>query len=149
MPTTDTGDAFNLQRFVQAQEPVYADVLTELRNGQKRTHWMWFIFPQIDGLGYSATAKHYAIKSLAEAQAYLQHSILGPRLIECAETVLSIQGRSVAAIFGSPDNLKLHSSMTLFAAISDADSAFAQVLDKYFAGKRDDKTLSLLESSAS
>lgn len=147
MPTTndplDPPDTFDLQRFVSAQERVYRDVLAELRGGRKRSHWMWFIFPQIEGLGYSATSKHYAIKSPQEARAYLQHPILGARLVECAETVLQLTGRSASEIFGSPDDMKLHSSMTLFAAVAD-DSVFARVLEKYFGGKPDRKTLDLL-----
>lgn len=148
MPTTndplDPPDPFDLQRFVSAQERVYRDVLAELRGGRKHSHWMWFIFPQFEGLGYSATSKHYAIKSPQEAHAYLQHPILGTRLVECAETVLQLTGRSASEIFGSPDDMKLRSSMTLFAAVADNASVFARVLDKYFGGKPDQKTLDLL-----
>lgn len=148
MPTqADAGgqnDPFNLNRFVSAQQPIYNDVLAELNSGRKRTHWMWFIFPQIDGLGYSSTSKHYAIKSEAEARHYLDHPVLGPRLVECAEVVMDVQGKSASAIFGFPDDVKLHSSMTLFAAVTAPDSVFARVLDKYFQGQRDDKTLKLL-----
>src|SRR5689334_21514866 len=108
-------DPFNLRRFVQAQEPVYSSVLSELQSGRKRTHWMWFIFPQIAGLGYSATSKHYAIQSRAEAQHYLDHPTLGQRLLECSKTVLGITGRSAHDIFGAPDDMKLRSCMTLFA----------------------------------
>lgn len=146
-PTNDTlgqDDPFNLRRFVSAQEPVYPAVLTELRHGRKRTHWMWFIFPQYQGLGYSSTSKHYAIKSVEEARQYLSHPLLGSRLVECAEIVLHTNGRSASEIFGSPDDMKLHSSMTLFAALSDSESIFSRVLDKYFQGKRDTKTLDLL-----
>ncbi|MFN2285766.1 MAG: DUF1810 domain-containing protein, partial [Anaerolineae bacterium] len=110
-------DAFDLSRFLKAQEPVYARVLSELRGGQKRTHWMWFIFPQIDGLGFSATTKYYAIKSLTEARYYLEHPVLAARLLECAEAVLAVKGRSISEIFGYPDDLKLKSSMTLFACV--------------------------------
>lgn len=138
-------DPFNLDRFVSAQEGIYGNVLAELRSGQKRTHWMWFIFPQFDGLGYSATSKHYAIKSKAEAQQYLNHPILGKRLVECVEAVLGIKGRSASAIFGSPDDMKLKSSMTLFAAVTPPESVFARVLDAYFSGNRDSKTLSLMD----
>ncbi len=145
-PTTSETDPFKLQRFVSAQEPVYDMVLAELRRGQKRTHWMWFIFPQLAGLGYSATSQHYAIKSKTEAHAYLSHPILGSRLVACAETVLGIQGRSAAAIFGAPDDMKLHSSMTLFDAITAPESVFAQVLAHYFGNKPDNKTLALLET---
>lgn len=138
-------DLFDLSRFLKAQEPVYARVLLELRSGQKRSHWMWFIFPQFDGLGFSATTKYYAIKSLTEAQHYLDHPVLGARLLECAEAVLAVEGRSISEIFGYPDHLKLKSSMTLFACVPDSPSVFDQVLDKYFHGERDAKTLALLE----
>ncbi len=138
-------DAFNLRRFLQAQETVYSTALAELRSGQKRSHWMWYIFPQIDGLGFSSTTRFYAIKSEAEARQYLTHPVLGARLLECAQTVLDVQGRSASEIFGPPDDLKLRSSMTLFAQVSDPDSVFARVIDKYFHGKRDDKTLALLK----
>jgi uncharacterized protein (DUF1810 family) len=140
-----TADPFNLQRFVRAQAGVYEEALAELGSGRKRTHWMWFIFPQIQGLGYSATSRHYAIKSLAEAREYLRHPVLGPRLLACAEAVLAVEGRSASAIFSYPDDLKLHSSMTLFAAAAGPDSAFARVLDKYFAGSQDEGTLRELE----
>ena len=143
MPSDDT-DPFNLRRFVQAQEPIYTNVLSELRSGSKRTHWMWFIFPQMAGLGHSSTAKHYAIQGREEAQHYLTHPILGKRLLECAATVLRSTGRSAGEIFGSPDDVKLRSSMTLFAALPAADAVFAAVLDKYFAGKPDPRTLALL-----
>ncbi len=138
-------DAFNLRRFLQAQDPVYGTVLAELRSGQKRSHWMWYIFPQFEGLGYSSTSRYYAIKSEEEARQYLKHPVLGARLLECAKTVLDVQGRSASDIFGPPDDLKLRSSMTLFAQVSDPDSVFARVIDKYFHGKRDDKTLALLK----
>lgn len=142
--TIDNADRFNLRRFLDAQEAVYGSALAELRSGQKRTHWMWFIFPQIAGLGHSSISKYYAIQSREEARQYLDHPILGKRLIECSETVLSIKGRSASAIFGSPDDLKLRSSMTLFAALRGSGSVFAQVLDTYFQGKPDTRTLELL-----
>jgi uncharacterized protein (DUF1810 family) len=138
-------ERFDLDRFLNAQEPVYEHVLSELRSGQKRTHWMWFIFPQIDGLGFSATTKYYAIKSIEEAQHYLNHPILGERLRECAETILAVEGRSISEIFGYPDDLKFKSSMTLFACVPNSPPVFASVLDKYFRGERDVKTLALLE----
>ena len=138
-------DPFDLSRFLKAQEPVYARVLSELRGGQKRTHWMWFIFPQIDGLGFSATTKYYAIKSLTEAQHYLEHPVLGARLLECAEAILAVKGRSISEIFGYPDDLKLKSSMTLFSCVPNSPAVFDQVLDKYFRGEQDAKTLALLE----
>jgi uncharacterized protein (DUF1810 family) len=143
--THDPADPFNLRRFISAQEPVYSAVLDELGRGQKRTHWMWFIFPQVDGLGFSATSRFYAIKTKAEAQQYLQHPILRERLLKCAEILLSIQGKSALAIFGSPDDMKLQSSMTLFAAVSEPGSVFERVLNQYFQGQRDTKTLALLE----
>jgi uncharacterized protein (DUF1810 family) len=139
------GDPFDLGRFTSAQEEIYGRVLAELRRGQKETHWMWFIFPQIDGLAYSTTSKHYAIKSLEEARQYLSHPVLGRRLLECAETVLAIEGRSISEIFGYPDDLKLKSSMTLFAYGADPGSVFVHILDKYFQGERDVRTLDLLE----
>jgi len=138
-------DPFDLSRFTPAQERIYDRVLAELRSGQKRTHWMWYIFPQIDGLGHSTTTKHYAIKSIEEARQYLNHPVLGTRLLECAEAVLAVEGRSVSEIFGYPDDLKLKSSMTLFETVADKRSVFVRVLDKYFHGERDVRTLHLLE----
>ncbi len=140
----DRNDPHDLNRFISAQEGVYDRALAELRGGLKRTHWMWFIFPQIDGLGYSSTARHYAIKSLEEARQYLSHPILGPRLVECAEAVLAVQGRSASDIFGYPDDMKLHSSMTLFALVSEPHSVFVRVLEKYFQGKQDARTLQIV-----
>jgi len=137
---------FDLNRFTRAQEGIYDRALAELRSGKKRTHWMWFIFPQIDGLGHSPTAKTYAIKNLEEARRYLNHPVLGPRLLECAAAVLSIEGRSVSEIFGYPDDLKLKSSMTLFARVAEPDSIFVKVLDKYYDGERDVRTRRLLEN---
>ncbi len=145
MNTQDHNDPFDLSRFTSAQEGIYPRVLAELRSGRKRTHWMWYIFPQIDGLGYSTTTKLYAIKSLEEAQRYLAHPVLGTRLRECAEAVLAVEGRTVSEIFGYPDDLKLKSSMTLFASVTDSDSVFARVLKKYFDGAQDVRTLQLLE----
>jgi uncharacterized protein (DUF1810 family) len=133
-----------LARFVRAQESDYEQALSEIRSGRKRTHWMWYIFPQIDGLAFSATSKYYAIKSVAEAKAYLDHPIAGPRLLECAEAVVRIEGRSATEIFGSPDDLKLRSCATLFACVSPRDSVFDRLLQKYYRGVRDDKTLHLL-----
>jgi len=153
-------DPFDLQRFVTAQASVYASVLAELRGGRKRTHWMWYIFPQIAGLGYSAMSERYAIASADEAATYLAHPVLGVRLRECVQTVLAVENRSASDIFGYPDDLKLQSSLTLFshvaaataqpteasdrAATTSADPAnavFAHALDKYFGGKRDAETL--------
>ena len=143
--TIGRDDPFDLSRFTSAQEGIYDGVLTELRRGHKRTHWMWYIFPQIDGLGQSTTSKHYAIKSIEEARQYLNHPVLGTRLLKCAEAVLTIEGRSVSEIFGYPDDLKFKSSMTLFAYEADPRSVFVRILDKYFDGKQDIKTLRLLE----
>lgn len=140
---TEFDDPYDLIRFTVAQDRVYEQVLAELRSGRKRTHWMWYIFPQIDGLGFSQTAKLYAIKSVEEARQYLQHPVLEPRLMECAEAVLSIEGRSARDIFDTPDDLKLKSSMTLFAFVGG--SVFVKVLDKYFHGQQDAETRRLIE----
>ena len=142
---SEAHDPFDLQRFVSAQARDYTTAREELRNGRKRTHWMWYMFPQIDGLGYSPTSKHYAIKSKAEAQHYLQHPVLGPRLLECVNILLKHEGRSASAIFGSPDDMKLKSSMTLFACVQNQEPAFTRVLDKYFQGQQDRRTIELLE----
>ena len=139
-----TRDPHDLRRFIDAQDGSYEAVISEIRRGQKHFHWMWFIFPQYVGLGISATSQRYAIKSAAEAVAYLNDPVLGKRLVECAEAVLCIEGRSALQIFGSPDDLKLKSSATLFAYISPAGSVFERVLDKYFRGEPDSKTLQLL-----
>ena len=141
-------DPYNLNRFMEAQKDDYEQALAEIRGGRKRSHWMWYIFPQLDGLGFSSTSKRYSIKSIAEAEAYLAHPVLGPRLIECAEAVLGVEGRSALEIFGSPDDLKLRSCATLFASVSPAGSVFDRLLDKYFEGQRDEKTLDLLGTAA-
>src|SRR5271169_3723149 len=141
----DRNDPFVLGRFISAQYEVYNRVLAELKSGAKRTHWMWYIFPQIDGLGHSTTAEYYALKSLEEAREYLNHPVLGSRLVECAEAVLAIEGRLASEIFSYPDDLKLKSSMTLFASVADSGSIFVHVLDKYFHGERDVRTLQLLD----
>ena len=138
-------DTFDLQRFLQAQETVYQRALAELRSGLKQTHWMWFIFPQIEGLGRSETSHFYAVKSIGEARQYLDHPVLGARLVECAEAVLAVEGRSAAQMLGYPDDLKLKSSMTLFEQADGAGSVFARVMDKYFAGERDAATLAILK----
>jgi len=143
-PARGTDDPFDLDRFVRAQEGTYERALAEVRAGRKRTHWMWFVFPQLDGLGSSPTARHYAIKSLAEARAYLAHPVLGPRLVECAEAVVGVEGRSAHDIFGSPDDLKLRSCATLFACVAPPGSVFDRLLAKYYSGERDDRTLQLL-----
>ncbi|PYY70616.1 calpastatin [Pseudomonas jessenii] len=146
MRSTDHLDPFNLQRFLEAQDPVFDRVQTELNNGHKRSHWMWFIFPQFSGLGGSEMSRHFAIRSREEALAYLEHPLLGARLRTCTQEVLNIRERSVAGIFGHPDDLKFHSSMTLFAQVAAADSPFQQALNQYFHGILDDWTLSLLDS---
>jgi len=138
------GDPFDLKRFVDAQERVFGDVVDELRAGRKRSHWMWFVFPQLRGLGGSPTAVHYGIASLDEAGAYLRHPVLGPRLRECARLVNQVQGRTIGQIFGSPDDLKLCSSMTLFARATDDNQDFVAVLEKYYDGRRDELTLQRL-----
>ncbi|MDC0677843.1 DUF1810 domain-containing protein [Sorangium atrum] len=138
-------DPYDLQRFVDAQAPVYARVLAELRRGEKTSHWMWFIFPQLKGLGHSAMAQRYGIASKAEAEAYLQHPTLGPRLLECARLVNQIEGRSLYDIFDSPDDMKFCSSMTLFSRAAPGEGTFLAALDKYCGGEPDPQTLALLE----
>lgn len=137
-------DPYNLDRFVTAQAALYDDVVAELRAGRKRSHWMWFVFPQLAGLGRSATARHYAIGSLDEAAAYLAHPLLGARLRECCALAAAIDGRSAHQIFGDPDDLKFHSSLTLFARAAPAEPLFLRCLDKYFGGAPDAATVSLL-----
>ena len=137
-------DPFDLERFVEAQQGTYEQACAELRRGQKTGHWIWFIFPQMAGLGMSMMSQRYGIGSLAEAKAYLKHSILGPRLREISGIVLGIEGRTAEEVFGWPDDMKLRSSMTLFAAASDEGAEFAAVLEKYFDGERDEKTVELL-----
>lgn len=137
-------DAYNLSRFLRAQEDDFEQSLAEIKAGKKRTHWMWYIFPQFDGLAFSSTSKHYSIKSVEEARAYLDHPVLGPRLLECAEAVVGVEGRSATEIFGSPDDLKLQSCATLFACVSPPGSVFERLLEKYYGSRRDDKTLHLL-----
>ena len=137
-------DPYELTRFVQAQERDYGQAMSEIRSGLKRSHWMWYIFPQFEGLGFSSTSRQYAIKSVAEAEAFLRHPVLGSRLLESAQATVGIEGRSAFQVFGSPDDMKLRSCATLFACISPAGSVFEQLLDKYFGGERDDKTLRLL-----
>lgn len=138
------GDPHELSRFVEAQEEDYEQALAEIRSGRKQSHWMWYIFPQFDGLGFSSTSKRYSIKSLGEATAFLRHPILGPRLMECAEAVVRIEGRSALEIFSSPDDAKLRSCATLFACVSPVGSVFDRLLGKYFHGERDGKTLRLI-----
>ena len=137
-------DPFDLKRFVDAQAPVYRDVVEELRAGRKRSHWMWFVFPQLLGLGSSPMAVRYGISSLDEAGAYLRHDVLGPRLRECTRLVNEVQGRSIGEIFGSPDDLKLCSSMTLFARATDNNQDFVALIAKYYAGQQDPMTVARL-----
>jgi uncharacterized protein (DUF1810 family) len=140
-------DSFDLERFVQAQAPMFAQVIMELAAGRKRSHWMWFVFPQLRGLGRSATAHYYAIAGLAEAQAYLRHPILGTRLVECTSLVNAAEVPSAHALFGSPDDLKFRSCMSLFSRLPHAPAQFQQALDRYFAGDADPLTLQLLRAS--
>jgi uncharacterized protein (DUF1810 family) len=137
-------DPFDLQRFVDAQARVYPSVLDELRAGRKRSHWIWFVFPQVAGLGSSPTAARYAISSLDEARAYLRHDVLGPRLHECTRLVNAVQGRSIGQIFGSPDDLKVRSSMTLFVRATQNNSEFVELLARYYDGEEDQLTLAQL-----
>jgi uncharacterized protein (DUF1810 family) len=141
---SDRGDPYDLNRFISAQEGVYDRAIAELRGGQKRSHWMWYIFPQMEGLGNSPTTRLYSIKSLDEARQYLAHPVLGTRLVECAEAVLAVQGQSAADIFGHPDDWKLQSSMTLFELVSGPGSVFERVLDRYYGGKRDSRTIQIV-----
>jgi len=141
----DPADPFDLRRFVHAQESAYTSALAELRAGQKRSHWMWFIFPQLRGLGSSPTSNFYGISSTDEARAYLQHAILRPRLVESTEAVLALEDRSLRSIFGSPDDRKFWSSMTLFSmAAGQSASVYSRALDRFFEGDRDPATLALL-----
>ena len=138
-------DTFDLNRFIDAQRAMYPDVLEELRSGRKRSHWMWFIFPQLAGLGHSETARFYAISGEAEATAYLNNPLLGARLLECTRTVLEHSGQSARAMFGTPDDMKLRSCMTLFASMAPEQVCFQQVLERFFDGESDAKTIALLE----
>lgn len=137
-------DAFDLNRFVTAQQPVYNAVLRELAAGRKSSHWMWFIFPQLRGLGRSSTASFYGIASVAEALAYWRHPVLGARLAECCSALLRIEGKTALEVFGSPDDMKLKSSMTLFEHAAPEAAVFGRVLERYFGGSRDRRTLELL-----
>jgi uncharacterized protein (DUF1810 family) len=134
----------NLERFVEAQAPVYDQALKELQAGRKQSHWMWFVFPQIAGLGHSAMAQTYAIQSLEEARAYLAHPVLGARLRECSQAVMDVRGKSAHEIFGSPDDLKFRSCLTLFTKAARGDDLFHVVLDKFFGGEADQRTLKIL-----
>jgi uncharacterized protein (DUF1810 family) len=141
-----TNDPYDLERFVQAQAADYDRALSELRAGKKKSHWMWYIFPQLEGLGHSPMSQRYSIKSVAEAEAYLDHPVLGSRLRECAAVVRDLVGRSALEIFGSPDDMKLRSCVTLFASAS-GEPVFEQILEKYFDGEHDEKTLLRLRDS--
>ena len=152
MINKDEKPAQDFNRFVDAQNPVYDEVIEELRSGNKKSHWMWFVFPQIKGLGNSRMARNFAIESVAEARAYLEHPVLGSRLIECASLVLAIKGSTAKEIFGSPDYLKLHSSMTLFSIASKSIASieslvFKNVLDNFFSGQEDQLTLDIIRNA--
>lgn len=140
-------DAHDLDRFVDAQKGIYEQALAEIRTGRKRSHWMWYVFPQYAGLGSSQISQRYAIRSPAEAEAYLRHPVLGVRLIECADATLQLEGLSALEVFGAPDDAKLRSSATLFAAMSPDGSVFDRLLEKYFNGERDARTLQLLSDA--
>lgn len=146
MTSPDKSDPYNLERFVTAQVGVYQTACGELRKGRKQSHWIWFVFPQMKGLGRSTAAHHYGIGSLDEARAYLEHPLLGPRLNEVTRLMLETRGRSLNEILGSPDDMKFRSSMTLFARAAGAESVFAEALNALCAGQQDEKTLALLES---
>lgn len=139
-------DKYESTRFVAAQELHYSVALQELRRGKKVSHWMWFIFPQIAGIGYSQIARHFAISSTSEASAYLMHPLLDQRLLECCEAALAVENKTALEIFDSPDDMKLHACATLFSYVSPTGSVFHQIIDKYFAGKKHIKTISLIES---
>ena len=147
MSINSSTDPFDLARFVQAQAGSYDQALAEIRAGRKRSHWMWYIFPQIDGLGFSSMSRRYAIKSIAEATAYLDHPLLGTRLVACCEAALGIEGRSAYEIFGTPDDMKLRSCATLFESVVPVHAVFTRVIEKYFDGERDAATLRLLRST--
>ena len=147
--TESVHDPHGLERFVRAQEGDYDRALGEIQSGRKRSHWMWYIFPQFRGLGFSSMSQQYSIKSLAEAEAYLHHPVLGPRLVQCCEAALGVEGRSAHDVFGSPDDMKLRSCATLFAQVSPPGSVFHRLLAKYFDDEPDGKTLRLLENSES
>lgn len=137
----------DLKRFLEAQEEDFEIAFSEIKQGRKQSHWMWYIFPQIAGLGFSSTSKFYAIKDIKEAEEYLQHPVLGKRLIEISEALLEIEGKTAHQIFGSPDDMKLKSSMTLFAALDETNPVFEKVLDKYFDSEKDERTLQIIFSA--
>lgn len=135
---------YNLERFIDAQKTTYQNALLEIRNGRKQSHWMWYIFPQIQGLGFSDTSKVYAIKDLDEADEFLKHPLLGSRLVAICNELLAGTGTDAKAIFGSPDDAKLKSSMTLFSSVNDTDPVFQLVLNKFFIGEKDQKTVQII-----
>jgi uncharacterized protein (DUF1810 family) len=147
-PLDETPDPYDLQRFVAAQSEVYSSVCAELDSGRKVTHWMWFIFPQVRGLGQSPTSRRFAISSLEEARAYLEHPVLGPRLRDCTQRVQRLEGRTARQIFGSPDDLKFRSCLTLFAHASGHEPLFEAALRRYYGGEYDDRTVELVRRSA-
>jgi uncharacterized protein (DUF1810 family) len=147
--STPPNATYDLERFVRAQAATHEQALAEVTRGRKQSHWMWFVFPQIAGLGMSEMSRRYAIADVGEARACLAHPVLGPRLQACFEATLGVDGRTAHEIFGSPDDMKLQSSATLFAAVSEAGSIFQQVLDKYFDGRPDNKTQRLIDPAAS
>jgi uncharacterized protein (DUF1810 family) len=138
--------ANDLDRFLTAQQQDYDQALGEIRSGRKRTHWMWYIFPQIEGLGFSANAVYYAIRDLQEAAAYLKHPVLGPRLVEISRALLTLSSSNATQVMGSPDDIKLRSSMTLFAMVPGTDPVFGEVLNKFFDGKRDERTVAIVSA---
>jgi uncharacterized protein (DUF1810 family) len=140
-----SSDPFDLARFLSAQRSSYDLALTEIKNGRKSSHWMWYVFPQLRGLGRSATSQRYGITGKDEARAYLKHDVLGPRLIAICVAALSVDGRTATEIFGTPDDMKLRSCATLFSHVSNADSVFRKIIDKYFDGKPDERTIQLLD----
>lgn len=139
----------NLHRFIEAQERDYEQALAEIRNGRKQSHWMWYIFPQIKGLGFSSTSKYYALEDLNESEQYIQHPVLGVRLREISNALLKLDTDDPKKVLGSPDELKLKSSMTLFSEVPSADPVFKKVLEKFFGGKKDDKTREILQKKTS
>ena len=139
-------EQYKLSRFIEAQETTYEGAMLELARGRKESHWTWYIFPQIEGLGKSDTAKFYSIKSLEEGRAYLEHPVLGPRLVEACEILLTLKGTSINEVMGFPDDLKLLSSMTLFETFSESNSVFTRIIEIYFDSERDEATLEIIES---
>jgi len=137
---------YNLERFVDAQQRDYQNALSEIKNGRKRSHWMWYVFPQIQGLGFTEMSRFYAIKDINEATAYLQHPVLGKRLTEISKVLLTLKNTDATSVFGNPDDLKLRSSMTLFAAVKESDPVFQAVLDKFFKGVKDARSLEILNN---